>query len=190
MRKLIIIAGHNGKGTGAPDRHGLDEGAETMALRDCFVDWLRIKYPQIEVATDRGRDNLTLAGGLLKWLKSFVKKSNICIDLHFNSSANEQATGAEVVVPDKYSMFEFGNAKKLAAKIAEILQIKNRGVKIEIQSALGKLAMLSEFDCENFLIEFAFTSNAKDVENYKKYKPELIAGLGEYFAKMALETKN
>jgi N-acetylmuramoyl-L-alanine amidase len=186
MRKLIIIAGHNGKGTGAPDRHGLDEGAETIALRNSIADWLRIKYPQIEIITDKGRDNLTLAGGLLKWLKSFVKKPDICIDLHFNSFENKRATGAEVVVPDKYSVFEFDNAKGLAAKIAEILQIKNRGVKTETQSARGKLAMLSGFECENFLVELCFASNPSNVNNYKKYKPELIAGLGKYFAQMAI----
>ncbi|MDR0560770.1 MAG: phage virion morphogenesis protein, partial [Prevotellaceae bacterium] len=87
------------------------------------------------------------------------------------------ATGAEVVVPDKYSQFEFGGAKELSAAIANALQIKNRPLKTEKQSQHSSLAMLSGFDCENFLSEICFVDNQQDADNYKKYTPELVAAV-------------
>jgi N-acetylmuramoyl-L-alanine amidase len=128
MRRILLIAGHNGAGTGA--KKFIDEGAETIRLRDALVYWLKIKAPTLQVITDKGRDNLTLAGGLLSWLKSIFKKEDICLDLHFNAF-NGTATGAEVVVPDKYSIFEFDNAKELSAAVAKALQINNRPLKTE-----------------------------------------------------------
>jgi N-acetylmuramoyl-L-alanine amidase len=182
MRRVILIAGHNGAGTGA--KKFIDEGAETIRLRDALVDWLRVKCPSLQATTDRGRNNLTLAGGLLKWLKSFIKKEDICLDLHFNA-ANGTATGTEVIVPDKYSQIEFGNAKELSEAISKALQIKNRGVKTESQSQHSKLAMLSGFDCENFLAEICFVDNQQDADNYKKHFPELLVAIGNWLIQVS-----
>jgi N-acetylmuramoyl-L-alanine amidase len=182
MRRIILIAGHNGAGTGA--KGYIDEGAETIKLRDCLADWLRIKEPNLTVITDRNKDNLTLAGGLLNWLKSFFKKDDICLDLHFNASANETAKGTEVLIPDKYSQFEFLSAKLLVESLAKI-GFKSRGVKTETSGQHAKLAMLSGFDCENFLLELCFVSNQGDVAIYQNKFPELLAAIGNWIKECA-----
>jgi N-acetylmuramoyl-L-alanine amidase len=182
MRRVIIAAGHNGAGTGA--KGYIDEGTETIKLRDCLVDWLKIKEPTLEVITDRGKDKLTLSGGLLKWLKSIFKKEDICLDLHFNAF-NGVANGTEVVIPDKYSQFEWLYGRMLRDSVVTALQTATRPNKTETQSQHSKLAMLSGFDCENFLLEVCLCDNYRDAENYANYKPELIAAIGGWLRKTA-----
>ncbi|MDR3326901.1 MAG: N-acetylmuramoyl-L-alanine amidase [Prevotellaceae bacterium] len=182
MRRVFLIAGHNGAGTGA--KKYLDEGAETIILRDDIVDWLSINYPDLKVITDRNRDNLTLAGGLLIWLKSIFQKDDICLDLHFNAS-NGTATGTEVLIPDNCSALELEGATDLSFLISNTLNLKNRGVKAESQGQHGKLAMLSGFDCENFLAEICFVDNQKDATNYRQYFYQLSEAIGYWLIKTA-----
>ena len=125
MKRIILTAGHNGKGTGANGY--IDEGAETIVLRDSIADWLKVKYPQIEIITDKERDNQKLAN-IVAWIKGIFRKDDICVDIHFNSSTSEMATGCEAFVPTKYSGEEMEIAQYLASCIAKTLGIKNRGV--------------------------------------------------------------
>lgn len=177
MKKIYLIAGHNGKGTGANGY--LDEGEETIRLRD-MID-AELCALNVVPETDFDRENEKLSD-VVKWLKSEIKKTDLCIDIHFNA-AGETANGTEVLIPDNHSEHELELAKSICQKICEIIGTKNRGVKTEKQSAHGKLAMLSGFDCEQILLEICFCSNKEDVDKYMKNKTFLAKELALLISK-------
>lgn len=177
MKKIYLIAGHNGKGTGANGY--LDEGEETIIFRD-MLDAELCKRGIIP-ETDFNREDEKLSD-VVKWLKGEVKKTDVCIDIHFNA-AGESANGTEVLIPENHSESEVELADKICKKICDVLGTKSRGVKTEKQSAHGKLAMLSGFDCEQILLEICFCSNKEDVEKYTKNKQKLAEELAVLITK-------
>lgn len=177
MKKVFLIAGHNGAGTGASGY--LDEGAETIAFRD-LLDAELCKLGIIpETDFDKEDDKLS---DVVKWLKSEVQKTDLCVDIHFNA-AGESANGTEVLIPDNHSEHELELANTICQSIFHVLGTRNRGVKTEKQSAHGKLAMLSGFNCEQILLEICFCSNKSDVEKYQQKKFELARELAKDISK-------
>lgn len=177
MRKVYLIAGHNGKGTGAC---GLfDEGEETIKFRDILDNALCAKNYCPETDFDKEDDKLN---EVVRWLTNEVNPDDLCIDIHFNAGASS-ATGTEVFVPDVSTDFEYNIAKEMCNCISSVLGIKNRGVKKESSSARGKLAMLSGFNCQQILIEICFCTNSSDVDSYQKFKHELAKNLASVIVK-------
>ena len=169
-RKVYIIAGHHGKGTGA--NGFIDEGAETIVLRDTIATHL--KRFGIDCITD---DNLTPLNKVVQWLRSAVSKKDICIDIHFNASSNPSANGSEVFIPTNAFADEITLAYMFSKTIVEKLNTTNRGVKDESHSFHKKIAMLSGFDCVNVLLEICFVSNQSDANKYKANKDKLAEEL-------------
>ena len=165
MRRVFLIAGHNGHGTGA--NGFIDEGKETIILRD-FIAY-NLKNMGIVAVKD---DNLTPLTRVVQWLRNQISKKDICIDIHFNASTNPNANGSEVFVPTKNTSDEVALADMLRESLSKVF--KDRGVSLESKSYHGKIAMLSGFDCCNVLLEICFVSNRADVENYFE-KREFIA---------------
>lgn len=158
MRKIYVIAGHNGKGTGAVGF--MDEGEQTIYLRDEVSYYLHING----IAHEKDV-NSTKLSGVVAWLKKLVNKRDIAIDIHFNASSDPSATGVECLV-SKSGDIEIAMATELCKAIAERLCIRNRGVKGESAGAHSKLAMLSNFECEQLILEVCFVSNKSDVAAY------------------------
>lgn len=177
MKKIFLIAGHNGAGTGANGY--LDEGAETIKLRD-MIDAELCKLGVIP-ETDFNMENEKLTN-VVKWLKGAVDKTDLCIDIHFNA-AGETANGTEVLIPENHSENELELANKICLAICDALGTRNRGVKTENQSAHGKLAMLSGFDCEQILLEICFCSNKDDTDKYMAKRSELAEQLALLISK-------
>ena len=94
MRRVFLIAGHNGSGTGA--NGFIDEGKETIILRDLIAE--NLKEMGIVVIKD---DNLTPLTKVVQWLRNQITKKDICIDIHFNASTNKSANGTEMFIPTK-----------------------------------------------------------------------------------------
>ena len=95
MKKIGLIAGHRGAGTGAKG-NGLDEGSETIVLRNLIEDYL-LRYNVIPIV-DQEKEDLK---GVVAQLKKTLSKEDICIDIHFNASSNPSATCVEVLIPNK-----------------------------------------------------------------------------------------
>ena len=76
MRRVFLIAGHNGSGTGA--NGFIDEGKETVILRD-FIAY-NLKEMGIVAVKD---DNLTPLTKVVQWLRNQISKKDICVDIHF-----------------------------------------------------------------------------------------------------------
>ncbi len=164
MRRVFLIAGHNGPGTGA--NGFIDEGKETIIFRDLIAKNL---YDMgIVVAKD---ENLTPLKMVVQWLRSKITKKDICIDIHFNASTNKLAHGSEVFIPTINTSDEVELANMLRESLSKFF--KDRGVSLESKSYHGKIAMLSGFDCCNVLLEICFVSNKADADSYNSHKIEL-----------------
>ena len=163
--KIYLIAGHNGSGSGA--NGFIDEGKETIILRDLIAE--KLKEMGIVAIKD---DNLTPLTKVVQWLRSKITKRDICIDIHFNGSSNKLANGSEVFIPTKNTSDEVELANMFKKTLSKVF--KDRGVSLESKSYHGKIAMLSGFDCCNVLLEICFVSNKLDSVNYFENR-EIIA---------------
>ena len=164
MRRVFLIAGHNGSGTGA--NGFMDEGKEAIILRD-FIAY-NLKNMGIVAVKD---DNLTPLTRVVQWLRNQITKKDICIDIHFNGSSNKLANGSEVFIPTKNTSDEVELANMFRESLSKVF--KDRGVSLESKSYHGKIAMLSGFDCCNVLLEICFVSNKTDADAYNSHKKEL-----------------
>ena len=164
MRRVFLIAGHNGSGTGA--NGFIDEGKETIILRDLIAE--NLKEMGIVAVKD---DNLTPLTKVVQWLRNQITKKDICIDIHFNASTNTNANGTEVFIPTKNTSDEVALAGMFRESLSKVF--KDRGVSLESKSYHSKIAMLSGFDCCNILLEVCFVSNKTDADAYNSHKKEL-----------------
>ena len=164
MRRVFLIAGHNGSGTGA--NGFIDEGKETIILRDLIAK--KLKEMGVVVIKD---DNLTPLTKIVQWLRNQITKKDICIDIHFNASSNNSANGSEVFIPTKNTPDELELANMFRESLSKFF--KDRCVSLASKSYHGKIAMLSGFDCCNVLLEVCFVSNKNDADGYNSHKIEL-----------------
>lgn len=177
MRKVYIIAGHNGKGTGA---HGfIDEGAETISLRNKVCYYLN----SFGIIPGKDIDTMNLSG-VVSLLKKLVHKSDIVVDLHFNA-ANKKARGVEVLVSNQGDI-ERPMAKEICERIADIIGTPNRGVKGEASGHHSKLAMLSNFEAEQMIVEVCFCDNEDDTKEYTAKKWLVAKAIAEVIKKYAI----
>jgi N-acetylmuramoyl-L-alanine amidase len=169
-KKVYLIAGHNGTGTGA--NGFIDEGKENIIIRDLIYD--KLLSFGIKAIKD---DNLTPLTKVVQWLRNIVSKDDICIDIHFNSSPNIKANGSEAFIPTKNTEDERILARMFSTTMGSVMGTTDRGVSLENKSYHGKIAMLSGFDCCNVLLEICFVTNQRDCELYQKNKDELASEL-------------
>jgi N-acetylmuramoyl-L-alanine amidase len=168
MRTIFISAGHSnvlGKDRGASG-NGFIEGILTVEQRNLIVK--ELKKLGAKVIID---DNDSILSQTMAFFRNKTTKNCILVDLHWNASS-PQATGTEVLVPASPTKFENDLATDLSKTISTILNIKNRGVKTELQSARKSLGWM-RLTGENILIETCFISNKKDMDSYQKNKEEL-----------------
>lgn len=158
-RKYYINAGHRGKGTGAVGF--IDEGSETIALRD-LVSTELMKTGAIVVKDD---DKAQLSA-VVKSINSTCTKDDVCVDIHFNAASNKSATGVECLVRQNAPEKEKALAKDICQRLAGVIQIKNRGVKSDNEGAHSRLAMCSDIRCTAVLVEVCFVSNEDDSKKY------------------------
>lgn len=108
---------------------------------------------------------------------------SVVVDHHFNAAVNTNATGTEVLVANNANQKSIALATELAIGTAKILGITNRGVKLESQSARGKIGILHTPAGIACLIEVCFISNPSDVTKYQAKKQELAKFYAETYIK-------
>lgn len=164
-RPLFLSAGHStkpGSDNGATG-NGVIEGITTAEFR--LLLFTELKRIGVHAFVDGDHSVLS---DTLGWLKRFVTKDSVAIDIHVDS-ATPTATGCTVFIPDSSTQFEKDFAAAISDSLSKSLGIRNRGVKPESLSARKKLAWMN-VPCENILIELFFLSNKYDVEAYNKNK--------------------
>jgi N-acetylmuramoyl-L-alanine amidase len=168
MRTVYISAGHStqtGKDRGASG-NGLIEGEVAAEFRALLV--AELKKLGVPVIID---GNHTVLNDTLGWIKKFISPRCIAIDIHCNA-AGETATGTEVIVPDNSSAFERLLATALCKETADVLGIRNRGVKTESQTPRKRLGWM-RIAAECVLPELFFISNKYDCIAYRQNRNEL-----------------
>ncbi len=173
---IAVTAGHRGQGTGACGF--IDEGKETIEFRNLVLKYLmENKTPFIY---EGNKDSLSK---VVSDLSMRLSESDICVDIHFNSSSINTAQGSEVIIPDVYNITEKQLATDLLNATCSILKTKNRKVKQEKHTARKKLAMLRNINCHNILIEICFVSNESDCVKYNNHKEELAKEYADILTK-------
>lgn len=177
MRQLYLIAGHRGTATGA--KGIIDEGTETIALRNDIAACLR--FQGINCCMDADKDNLT---AVIRRINSEAKPQDIIIDFHFNAF-DGFAHGSEILIRGAASSFEQQLAEQLVDATCRILGTKNRGVKSAKNSQHSRLAMLDDTRCNSILIEVCFCDNEMDAIRYNTHRQQLIVQLAQILARYA-----
>lgn len=175
-RLIAVIAGHRGKGTGAVGI--IDEAVENVEMRNLICEELAQKG--IHFVTDSIKDTLN---EIVATLRAMLQKYDIALDIHFNSCGDPSVGGTEAIVPNRYTSDEWQIADELVTTTCAILCTKNRGIKTEQQTPHQRLAMLSNYDACNILIEICFVNNKQDIKAYKAHKGELAKAYAEILSK-------
>lgn len=89
----------------------------------------------------------------------------MAIEFHFNAAATGH--GAECVIADCASEKSKKIATELSELVSKTLNITNRGVKRECQSARGKLGFLNKINSPSVICEIGFVTSVEDMSSYK-----------------------
>lgn len=169
MRTVFISAGHSntpGRDRGASG-NGYLEGDLTVEFRDLLMaELLRLGIPAL-----RDGNNSVTADTVNFIRKKLLKPTAVLVDIHFNAGP-PAATGAEVIIPESFSVFERDLADELSACMATTLQIRNRGRKTEAQTARKRLLWMRSAG-ENILLEICFITHPVDIRHYQQNKQTL-----------------
>jgi N-acetylmuramoyl-L-alanine amidase len=171
LKTLIIGAGHGGTDSGAVGS-GFIERDLAIEFRNLLVSELQ----KLSVPCITDPDVNKLADSLV-YFKNHFKPDSINVDIHWNAGP-PAATGTEVLINTQATPFEKQLGGKIAEAIATILNIKNRGLKTELQSARGSLAWMKQLG-RNYIIEMCFISNKTDMDKYQAKKHELSKAIAQ-----------
>ncbi len=175
-RLIAVIAGHRGQGTGAVGI--IDEAVENVEMRNLICEELSQKGTPF--VTDSIKDTLN---EIVTTLRAMLQKYDIALDIHFNSCGDPSVGGTEVIIPNRYTSDEWQIADELLTATCQILGTADRGIKTEQQTPHEKLAMLSNYDACNILVEICFVNNKRDINSYRKHKGELAKAYAEILSK-------
>jgi N-acetylmuramoyl-L-alanine amidase len=171
MKTLIIGAGHGGADSGAVGS-GFIERDLAIEFRNLLVAELQ----KISVPCITDPDSNKLADSLV-YFKNYFKPDSINVDIHWNAGP-PAATGTEVLINTQATEFEKQLGGKIAEAIATVLNIRNRGLKTELQSARGSLGWMKQTG-RNYIIEMCFISNKTDMDKYHGKKHELAKAMAD-----------
>jgi N-acetylmuramoyl-L-alanine amidase len=166
---IFLLAGHGGGDSGAVGVSGRTESAETIKLRDKIKAHLQSRGAQFK--TDDDRDGLST---VLKKLQT--GSGSVVLDIHFNASSNETATGVEVIVGDDAQSNDLALAMDVLDVMIKYTGLKSRGVKKESQTPRKRLGVMREHGAV-CLLEVCFISNASDMKKYDNVVSEIAREL-------------
>lgn len=186
---IYISAGHRGPGTGATGY--IDEGAETIRLRNMIIERLMDistgnanlpveNAPTLDAAIHADEDRAALNNVIRDVNRWCINpETDYAVELHFNSYRTNTARGVEALVSDRAGSRARRIADALAANVAAVLCIPNRGVRSETQSRRGRLGFVSDTRCPAVILEVCFASNRQDSEAYLAHREQLADRLAD-----------
>lgn len=190
--KIYLTAGHqviDGKGTGAHSAYG-DEAVQALRIREDVTALLRARG--VTVFNEPPADTLSK---VINWLRGVtVNESDVVIDIHFNSAANEKANGTEVIIPEKYSKGELDLGIEMVKAVTSALgttarrgKLIHSGVKTEGETAHKAIGILNKpFRAKNILVEVCFISNYDEMTNkYPTNYRKLISNIADVICSYA-----
>ena len=171
IKTLIIGAGHGGTDSGAVG-NGFIERDLAIEFRNLLVS--ELKKLSVNCIVDPDSNKLVDS---LAYFKKYFNPDSINIDIHWNAGP-PAATGTEVLINTNATLFEKQLGGKIAEAIETILNIKNRGLKTELDSARGKLGWMHQLG-RNYIIEMCFISNKTDMDKYQANKQKLAKAMAD-----------
>jgi N-acetylmuramoyl-L-alanine amidase len=144
----------------------MDEGAETIVLRDLISNRLR----EMGHTVYNDLDDMPLRG-VVAWIRRQFTGRDILLEIHFNAGP-PKARGTEVFISNYASNQTLGVANLIAGIIPSITDhyIYLRGVKQPGQSQHKRLAILDDTPTIAVLWEICFITNQDEVLVYQKIK--------------------
>ena len=175
MNKIYLISGHDNRDSGATALYKetglLKESELTIELKYLVKSYLQYEA----IITDNDKHSLPT---VINEINKSITSKDILLDLHFNSVVNNNVSGVETFVPNKYSTKEVEIGTELNVKLSEIMNIHNRGNKTPNQSARGRIGILEGIG-HRLLLEVCFISNLNDVRAYIKHKHLVALSIAE-----------
>lgn len=165
MNKIFLTAGHHLKDSGAVG-NGYKENQLNIELRDLIAKRISDLDPKQVVWLDYDKDTLSQ---VISKISEVASAKDIWLELHFDSSINPKASGCTALVAENAREASKSLGKQIVDIGSTILEIPNRGVRSEKQSARGRLAMLHT-RATSVLYEVGFISNPTDMINHQDWK--------------------
>lgn len=164
MKKTIFLnAGHSLQQPGFVTPSGEKEADLTIAIRNELIPLLKSQGFEVYSVPD----GLDLASSIY-WVNQKSKdiEDGLALDIHLNAGGGE---GVETFyyTGDKSSK---EMAQKLQNKFCSYTVMRNRGVKPDKDSAVGKLAWIRDTNCWALLIECGFLDNPTDLLMIKNFQ--------------------
>lgn len=176
MKTIYLEAGHHLSDPGAVTQTAdgqLTEASLTTALRNVVAVKLNelaaLQNKSVLVVTDSDAMNLVQT---IAHAGKQTKAGDIVCSIHFNAGPSA-ASGTETFIAYPSSESERLLANRLQKAMCNVLQLPNRGVKTEQQSARRRLGILHH-PAQNVLLEVCFITNPTDLAAYLQ-KQDLVA---------------
>lgn len=192
LKKIIIDAGHGGKDSGSENKtFKLKE--KDLALKVASKVGDALKKSGYSVELSRSTDTFLE----LKDRSEKSKSADLFLSIHFNSAANSQAQGIEVLTYPRKSKKEKNSSRgnefdawnlvlgyTLENRICRLLDETDRGVKMQ------ELGVLKGLYCPGVLVECGFLSNSTTAKKLQqesyltKIADSIVQGVKDYDANL------
>jgi len=185
MKTLFLDAGHSLTDSGAVAVHNgvsFKESELTIALRNAMLQILD-KDTGFRTIHDSDNHNLVRTCAAAK---AKLQKGDWLCSLHFNAGS-ATASGVEVFVAEDASLSAKTLGQLLCNLIATELNIPNRGVKSETESAHKRLGIL-HCSTHALLIEVCFISSESDMSKYQAKQATLAQQMALTIAKHIIKS--
>src|SRR5690625_5147733 len=171
MNKLIITAGHHNADSGAVAL-GKKEAEEAIKDRNELVKAVHFIDSTIEVVIDDDNDNLAT---VIRKINEVGSRNDILLDIHYNS-ASVVATGVESFINGNDDPENRRIADRIVELSSKMLNLPNRGVKLESSSQHPRLGILHTVVKRSILLERGFINNESDMSKVEKLRWEWALG--------------
>lgn len=156
-KKILIDPGHGSKDPGAINQDsGIQEKDISLSIALKLSNLLRDKGFQALLTRDR--DIYISPSDRLRMIQQY--QPDAFISVHCNSSVNTQAHGIETIYRDDY---DYPLASAIHKSLIAETEMRDRGIKDDIQELGRRLAVLGNLEVPACLCEIGFISNESDL---------------------------
>lgn len=158
MLKILLIAGHGAGDPGACSSYGIEADETRKVVAKMLEEFKNYKNAEVTLYPTNRNAYADVKNGTTQ-----VNFSNFdyAFEVHFNSATSANATGTEIFVTTSENVINV--EEKVVKKIADTLNITNRGVK---KSDFAVIENVKNKGTSSALLELCFISNKIDMEKY------------------------
>lgn len=171
--KVLLDSGHGGKDSGAINA-SVGAYEKDVAFDLCLrVGAILLEMGHDVVYTKTG-DIYVSPSDRLRMIQR--ENPEVFVSLHLNAAESTEATGVETLYRTSKSL---SLARSVHGRIVDVLGLKDRGVKNDVDDLGRKLAVLSDTDVPSILIEVAFISNNSDLAIVQDKRDDVANAIAE-----------